>query len=173
MCSAVFYFAVNIPLFFHNCIPFRSRSRPVFTAPAPAPAPSKPFRRLRLRLRLRPKCVGSGGSGSASLALSQVVTPGHRISQCENQDQDQGQESVWEAAAAVLPLAPSCRGPRVDRRVSVACALCSYRDQVQIGIWTECDRHPDTAGPGSMARRPAGQWMAIDVPRRHRPMLRD
>ena len=56
VCSAVCYFAVNIPLFFHNCIPFRSRSLPVFygsgsgsgsdqnvsapAAPAPAPAPA-------------------------------------------------------------------------------------------------------------------------------------
>ena len=38
--SAVSYFAVNIPLFFHNCIHFRSRSHLVFTAPAAAPAPS-------------------------------------------------------------------------------------------------------------------------------------
>ena len=30
VCSAVCYFAVYIPLFFHNCIPFRSRSRTVF-----------------------------------------------------------------------------------------------------------------------------------------------
>ena len=68
VCSSVCYFSVTIPLFFNNCIPFRSRSRPVFffTAPAPAPAPGKPFRRHRLRLRLRPKCVGSGGSGSGS-----------------------------------------------------------------------------------------------------------
>ena len=67
VCSAVCYFAVNIPLFFHNCIPFRSRSRPVFsgsgsssgseqtvsTAPAPAPTKMCRLRRLRLRLRLR------------------------------------------------------------------------------------------------------------------------
>ena len=69
VCSAVCYFSVNIPLFFNNCIPFRSRSRPVFygsgsgsgsgqtvsAAPAPAPAPTKMcrLRRLRLRLRLR------------------------------------------------------------------------------------------------------------------------
>ena len=59
--SDVCYFAVNIPLVFHNCIHFRS------AAPAPTPAPSKPFRRLRLRLR--PKCVGSGGSGSGSASL--------------------------------------------------------------------------------------------------------
>ena len=76
----VCHFALNIPLFFHNFIPFRSRSRRFFTAPAPAPTPSKPFWRLRLRLRLRPKCVGSGGSGSgsgsgsASLVLSQYLT---------------------------------------------------------------------------------------------------
>ena len=52
--SAVCYFAVNIPLFFHNCIHFRSRSlqrvfygsgsgsgseQTVSVAPAPAPAP--------------------------------------------------------------------------------------------------------------------------------------
>ena len=70
VCSAVSgYFAVNISFFCHYCIPFRSRSRPVFngsgsgsgseqtvsTAPAPAPAPTKMcrLRRLRLRLRLR------------------------------------------------------------------------------------------------------------------------
>ena len=69
VCAAVCYFAVNIPLVFHNCIHFRSRSRPVFygsgsdsgseqtvsAAPAPAPAPTKMcrLRRLRLRLRLR------------------------------------------------------------------------------------------------------------------------
>ena len=68
--SAVCYFAVNIPLFFHNSIPFLSRSR-FFTAPAPAP--SKPFRRLRLRLR--PKCVGSGGSGSGSASLDLAPLP--------------------------------------------------------------------------------------------------
>ena len=87
--SAVCCFAVNIPLFFYNCIHFRSRSRPVFygsgsgsgseqtvsAAPAPAPAPSKPFRRLRLRLRLRPKCVGSGGSGSGSGSGSASLVP--------------------------------------------------------------------------------------------------
>ena len=69
VCSAVCYFAVNIPLVFHNCIHFLSRSRPVFygsgsdsgseqtvsAAPAPAPTPTKMcrLRRLRLRLRLR------------------------------------------------------------------------------------------------------------------------
>ena len=69
VCSAVCYFAVNIPLVFHNCIHFRSRSRPIFygsgsdsgseqtvsVAPAPAPTPTKMcrLRRLRLRLRLR------------------------------------------------------------------------------------------------------------------------
>ena len=65
--SAVCCFAVNIPLFFHNCIHFRSRSRPVCygsgsgsvseqtvsVAPAPAPAPTKMCRLRRLRLRLR------------------------------------------------------------------------------------------------------------------------
>ena len=63
-------------LFFscHNCIPFRSRSRPIFdgsgsgsgseqtvsAAPAPAPAPTKMcrLRRLRLRLRLRLRIPG-------------------------------------------------------------------------------------------------------------------
>ena len=51
--------------FCHNCILFRSRSRPVFngsgsgseqtvsTAPAPAPAPTKMCRLRQLRLRLR------------------------------------------------------------------------------------------------------------------------
>ena len=65
VCSAGCYFAVNIPLLFNNCIPFRSRSRPVFcgsgsdseqtVSAAPAPAPTKMcrLRRLRLRLRLR------------------------------------------------------------------------------------------------------------------------
>ena len=67
MFFGVCYFALNIPLFFHNFIPFRSRSRPFFygsgsgseqtvsAAPAPAPAPTKMcrLRRLRLRLRLR------------------------------------------------------------------------------------------------------------------------
>ena len=47
------FFAVNIPLFFHNCIPFRSRSRPVFL-------------RLRLRLRLRANRFGGSDSGSGS-----------------------------------------------------------------------------------------------------------
>ena len=53
VCSAICYFAVYIPLFFHNCIPFRSRSRTVFL-------------RLRLRLRLRVNRFGGSGSGSGS-----------------------------------------------------------------------------------------------------------
>ena len=72
--SAVCCFTVNIPLFFHHCIHFRSRSRPGFygsgsgsgseqiVSAAPAPAPSKSFRRLRLRLRAN----RFGGSGSGS-----------------------------------------------------------------------------------------------------------
>ena len=60
---AVCYFAVNIPLFFHNCIPFRIRfftagsgsgsEQTVSAAPAPAPTKMCRLRRLRLRLRLR------------------------------------------------------------------------------------------------------------------------
>ena len=56
--SAVCYFADNIPLFFHNCIHFRSRSRPVFygsgsgseqtVSAAPAPALTKMCRLRRL-----------------------------------------------------------------------------------------------------------------------------
>ena len=72
VCSAVCCFAVPLhSVAFHNCVPFRSRSRPVFFT-APAPAPRKPFRRLRLRLR--PKCVGSGGSGSGSGSASLLPT---------------------------------------------------------------------------------------------------
>ena len=55
--SAVCYFAVNIPLFFHNCIHFRSQSRLM---------PHAAFLRLRLRLRAN----SFGGSGSASLVLT-------------------------------------------------------------------------------------------------------
>ena len=50
VCSSVCYFAVNFPLFFHNCIPFRSRSRPF----------------LRLRLRLLANRFSGSGSGSGS-----------------------------------------------------------------------------------------------------------
>ena len=58
VCSAVCYFAVNIPSFFHNCIPFRSR--PVF---------------FRLRLRLRANRFGGSGSGSGSGSASLQLKP--------------------------------------------------------------------------------------------------
>ena len=57
--SAVCCFAINIPLFFHNCIHFRSRSRPVFYGSGPAPAPSNRF----------------GGSGSGSGSDQNVSAP--------------------------------------------------------------------------------------------------
>ena len=89
VCLVVYYFAVNIPLFFYNCIPFRSRSRPVFygsgsgsgseqavsAAPAPAPAPTKMcrLRRLRLRLRLRLHIPGFKISFCVCVGLCGVV----------------------------------------------------------------------------------------------------
>ena len=60
-----FYFAVNIPLFSHDCIPFRSRSRSVFL-------------RLQLRLRLRANRFGGSGSGSGSASLCSTINSKHR-----------------------------------------------------------------------------------------------